>query len=142
MNRRLASVALIAAVALVAPACSISPGDKVGVTMKEYSIALNPAHGARSGRVRFAIDSVGELEHDFALVQAKTLAEIPRTPEGKLDLTGAFRPIDEIKPFRPGHYIATSPNLNAGHYLVLCTIHADQGMVTDLTLAPRKKKAT
>lgn len=142
MSRRFVSLACIAAIGLVASACSISPGDKVTVTMKEYSIAVDAPHGTRSGRVRFAIDSVGELEHDFALVQAKNLGEIPRTPEGKLDLTGAYRPIDEIKPFRPGHYIATSPNLNAGHYLVICTIHADQGMVDDLTLAPRTKKKT
>jgi len=137
MTRRLFAAAIAAT--LVLSACSVSPGDKLTVTMKQWSIALSPAT-VRSGRVRFAIDSLSGSQMDLALLQAKTLAEVPRTPDGKLDLTGTYRPIDEIKPFEPGHYIATSPNLNAGHYLVICRLHADQGMVADLTIVPRKRK--
>ena len=149
-RRSLVAVAC-GAIALGASACSISPGDEVGVTMKEWSITVAPA-SARSGRVRLAIDSFGSRQHDLALVQAKDVGEVPRTPDGKLDLTGVYRPIDEIKPFRPGHYIATSPNLAAGHYIVVCTRtstingqvvpHFAQGMVGDLTIVARKKKAT
>jgi plastocyanin len=134
-------IAAVALVAVAASACSVSPGDKVTVTMREYSLKVAPTT-VRSGRIRLAIDSVGNQPHDLALVLAKDLAEIPRTPDGKLDLTGKYRPFDEIKPFRPGHYIATSPNLNAGHYLVLCTIHANEGMVGHLTIVPRTKKET
>jgi hypothetical protein len=139
MTRRIFAVAIAAT--LLLSACSISPGDKVGVTMREWSLKVSPS-SVRSGRVRFAIDSLGDAQMDMALIQAKDLAEVKRTPDGKLDLTGAFRPIDEIKPFEPGHYIATSPNLAAGHYLVICRLHADQGMVANLTIVPRKKKTS
>ena len=122
-------------VPLVFAGCSVSPGDKVDVTMKEYSIAVRPPT-VTSGRVRFAIDSVGDEDHDLAFILAKDVAELPRTPEGKLDLV-AGRPIDEIEKFAPGHYIATSPLLRPGHYLVICTIHVDQGMVAKLTINAR-----
>jgi plastocyanin len=123
---------------LVLAGCSVSPGDKVDVTMKEYSIAVSPT-SITSGRVRWAIDAVGEEDHDLAFILAENVAGLPRTPEGKLDLV-AGRPIDEIEKFRPGHYIATSPLLRPGHYLVVCTIHVDQGMVADLTIKPRTKE--
>jgi plastocyanin len=128
-------VVCAAVVPLLLAGCSVSPGDKVDVTMKEYSIAVSPT-AVTSGRVRWAIDSVGKEEHDLAFMLAKSVAELPRTPEGKLDLV-AGRPIDEIEQFKPGHYIATSPLLRPGHYLVLCTIHVDQGMVTKLTINAR-----
>jgi plastocyanin len=123
---------------LVLAGCSISPGDKVEVTMKDYSIAVSPG-AITSGRVRWAIDSVGKEDHDLAFILAKSVDELPRTPEGKLDLV-AGRPIDEIEKFAPGHYIATSPLLRPGHYLVICTIHVDQGMVAKLTINPRAKE--
>ena len=131
-------IVLVALAPLLLAGCSVSPGDKVGVTMKEYSIAVTPAR-VTSGRVRLAVDSVGNEEHDLALMLAKNLDELARTPEGKLDLV-ADRPIDEIEKFEPGHYIATSPLLNPGQYLVICTIHVDQGMVAKLTVSPRKKQ--
>ena len=137
MKRLLVFVALLP---LVLAGCSVSPGDKVDVTMKEYSIAVSP-HAITSGRVRWAIDSIGKEDHDLAFVFAKSVAELPRTPEGKLDLV-AGRPIDEIEKFGPGHYIATSPLLRPGHYLVICTIHVDQGMVAKLTINPRTKESS
>lgn len=148
--RRVLAVGLVAVVAaFTTSSCSISPGDKVGVTMKEWSITLSPTT-ARSGRVRLAIDSVGSQQHDLALILAKDISEVPKQPDGTLDLSGAYRPIDEIKAFNPGHYIATSPNLNAGEYLVLCTLtstidgkvvpHYAQGMIAKLKIVPRKRK--
>jgi plastocyanin len=135
MKRLLLFVVLVP---LLLAGCSVSPGDKVDVTMKEYSIAVSPS-AITSGRVRWAIDSVGNEDHDLAFILAKSVDELPRTPEGKLDLV-AGRPIDEIEKFEPGHYIATSPLLRPGRYLVICTIHVDQGMVTKLTINPRTKE--
>lgn len=130
---------LVLVFAVVLPGCSVRPGDKVGVTVQEYSISLSPP-SATAGRIRLLIDSIGNEVHDLKLIAAKSLAELPRTPEGKLDLV-ANRPMDEIEQFEPGHYIATSPNLPAGQYVVVCTIHVDQGMVAEFTVNPRKKKA-
>ena len=124
---------------VVLAGCSVRPGDKVAVTVQEYSISLDPA-SATAGRVRLLIDSIGNEVHDLRLMPGKTLEELPRTPEGKLDLV-ANRPMDEIEEFEPGHYIATSPNLPAGQYVVVCTIHVDQGMVANFKVNPRKKKA-
>jgi hypothetical protein len=133
-------VVLVAAVPLIlGAACSVSPGDKVSVRLDEWSIKVTPAT-ARSGRVRFQIDSVGKERHDLALIQAARVEDLPRTPEGKLDLA-ANRPIDEIEAFEPGHYIATSPNLLAGKYLVVCTLedHVARGMWAKFTVVARKK---
>jgi hypothetical protein len=151
MRRARFVTALGAAALALLGACSISPGDEVQVTMKEWSITLSP-EPVRSGRVRLAIDSVGSRKHDLALIQGSDVSALVRTPDGKLDLTGAHRPIDEIKAFSPGHYIATSPNLLAGHYLVICTLtsvingqpvdHLAQGMLAKLTVTERTKKAT
>ena len=77
---------------------------------------------------------------------------IQKELDGNLDLTGANRPIDEVKAFEPGHYIATSPNLVAGRYLFVCTLsstingqvvhHFAEGMVAKLTIVARKKTTT
>lgn len=144
--RRVWFVALVAVLA-AGSACSVSPGDKINVTLDEWSLKVDPGQ-VRSGRVRFEIDSVGEMPHDLALVLAKSVDEIPRTPEGKLDFS-SNRPIDEIEAFEPGHYSATSPNLLGGQYILLCTLTSDvngqpvehlaQGMWTKLTVVARKK---
>ncbi len=141
-------VLIAAAASVVLAGCSVSPGEKVDITMKEWSISVSPS-SVTAGRVRLAVDSVGRETHELALILAKNPADLPRTPEGKLDLV-ANRPIDELEPFEPGHYIATSPNLPAGEYLVICTRrsivngveveHLAQGMVAHLTVNPRKKK--
>ena len=140
MSKRIRFGLVFAAlVPLVFGACSVSPGDKVTITMTDNSLDVSPSR-VRSGRVRLAIDSVGEMTHDLALMLAKDVSALARTPEGKLDLQGANRPIDEIESFEPGHYIATTPNLLAGRYLVVCTIHVDQGLVGKLTVVPRKRQ--
>lgn len=131
---------LCAIAALVLAGCSVSPGEKVTIGIDDQRITVSPA-SVLSGRVRLAIDSVGEQTHDLALMLGKDVAALPRTPDGKLDLV-ANRPIDEIKEFKPGHYIATSPNLPEGEYLVVCTLHQDQVKFASLTIKPRKKSAT
>jgi hypothetical protein len=130
---------LLGALTALVSACSVSPGDKVAVTMKDFSVSVSPAN-ARAGRIRFEIDSIGKETHSFALMLAKDPAALVRTPDGKLDLEGANRPIDEIEPFEPGHYIATTPNLLEGDYLLICTLHIDQGMATKFHVDPRTKK--
>lgn len=137
----LASVVLFAT-AVFGSACSVSAGDKVQITLKEWSLTAAPGQ-ARSGRVRFEIDSVGATKHDLALILANRVEDLARTPDGKLDLA-ANRPIDEIEAFEPGHYVATSPNLLAGKYLFVCTLddHFARGMWAKFTVVARGKKAS
>lgn len=136
MRRRI--LALVTVAPLLLAACSVSPGEKVTVRIDDKSIRVTPA-SATSGRVRLEIDSLGDQTHDLALIIAESAAELPRTPEGKLDLT-ANRPIDEIEPFKPGAYIATSPNLPAGEYLVVCTLHVEKLKVAKFVVKARKKQ--
>lgn len=138
-------VLLAGALTLVASACSVSPGDKVNVHMDEWSIAVTPAK-ATSGRVRFEIDSEGARKHNFALMLVKEPADLVKNPDGSLNLEGANRPIDEIEAFDPGHYIAMTPNLLAGDYLMVCTLvtdgvpHFSQGMVAKFHVDVRRKQ--
>ena len=138
-------VLIVGACALVASGCSVSPGDKVNVHVEEWSIRVTPAT-ATSGRVRFEIDSEGERKHNFALMLVDEPADLVKNPDGSLNLEGANRPIDEIEAFDPGHYIAMTPNLLAGDYLMVCTLvtdgvpHFSRGMVAKFHVDPRRKQ--
>ena len=121
MRRRLlASVGVAASVLLLAGGCSVSPGEKVAVGLREWKIDVAPG-SVKSGRVQFEIDNEGELTHDLVLIRKADVSQLALTPEGGVDLA-VDRPIDEIEDLKPGSYLAASPNVLAGDYLVVCTI--------------------
>lgn len=151
MRRRIALRGVVVAVfGLVASslgACSVSPGDKVGVVMKEWSIDVDPAT-ARSGRVQFEVDNEGELTHNLVLIRKAELSQLALTPDGGVDVA-VDRPIDEIEDLEPGSYLAASPNVLAGDYLLVCTItqgpdgealnHFQSGMWAKLKILPKRR---
>jgi hypothetical protein len=108
------------AVVLLAGGCSVSPGDKVVVGLREWAIEVGPT-SVRSGRVQFEIDNEGDLTHNLVLMRKSDVSELALTPEGAVDVA-VDRPIDEIENLGPGNYLAVSPNVLAGDYLVVCTI--------------------
>jgi uncharacterized cupredoxin-like copper-binding protein len=132
---------------LLAGGCSVSPGDKVSVGLEEWKIDIKPA-SVRSGRVQFEIDNDGELTHDLVLIHKADPSQLALTPEGGVDLA-VDRPIDEIKDLEPGSYLAASPNVLAGEYLVVCTItkgadgqpqnHFQAGMWAKLKVVPKTR---
>lgn len=117
---RKAAFTAVAAVVAMAGGCSVSPGDKVAVRLEEWKIDVSPG-SVRSGRVQFEIDNEGALTHNLVLIRKGDVSELARTPEGGVDVA-VDRPIDEIDDLRPGSYLAASPNVLAGAYLLVCTI--------------------
>ena len=132
---------------LLGGGCSVSPGDKVAVGLREWKIDIKP-ESARSGRIQFQIDNDGKLTHNLVLIHKKDPSELALTPDGGVDLA-VDRPIDEIKDLGPGSYRAASPNVLAGDYLVVCTItqgadgqplnHFQSGMWAKLKVVPKAR---
>lgn len=121
MRRSVPSVVgVVGAVVLLASGCSVSPGDKVAVGLREWKIDVAPAT-VRSGRVQFEIDNEGELTHDLVLIRKADPSQLALTPEGGVDVA-VERPIDQVEDLGPGSYLAASPNVLAGDYLLVCTI--------------------
>lgn len=121
MRRRAFAVLGVAgAVALLGSGCSVSPGDKVSVGLQEWKIDVAPG-SVKSGRVQFEIDNDGGLTHDLVLIRKADVSQLALTPEGGVDVA-VDRPIDEIEDLKPGSYLAASPNVLAGDYLLVCTI--------------------
>ena len=119
-RRRAGAVGLVAAVLLLASGCSVSPGDKLSVGLHEFKIDISPG-SVRSGRVQLEIDNESGLTHDLVLIRKADISELALTPEGAVDVK-VDRPIDEIVDLPPGSYLAVSPNVLAGDYLVVCTV--------------------
>jgi hypothetical protein len=148
VSRRLGlGVGLVGAVLLLGAGCSVSPGDKVAIGLEEWKIDIAPA-SVRSGRVQLEIDNDGKLTHNLVLLRKADVSQLALTPEGAVDLA-VDRPIDEIEDLPPGSYLAASPNVLAGDYLVVCTVtegpdgqplnHFQSGMWAKLKVVPKTK---
>jgi hypothetical protein len=135
------------AVALAAPACSVSPGDKVNLSLRDGTMKVAPTT-ARSGRVQFEVDNHTTLTHNLVLIRKSDPSQIALTPEGAIDVK-VDRPIDEIEDLGPGSYLAVSPNVLAGDYVWACTItqgpdgqpqnHFQMGMWAKMKVVPKRK---
>ena len=146
-RRSMGVLGLGAAFALALGGCSVSPGDKVAVGLEEWKIEVSPS-SVRSGRVQFEIDNDGELTHNLVLIRKADPSQLALTPEGGVDVA-LDRPIDEIEDLEPGNYLAASPNVLAGDYLLVCTItegadgqplnHFQSGMWAKLKVVPKTK---
>jgi hypothetical protein len=143
-------IGVAAAVLLLAGACSVSPGDKVSVGLREWKIDLGSGP-VRSGRVQFEIDNDGDLTHNLVLIRKADVSQLALTPEGGVD-TAVDRPIDEIDDLGPGSFLAVSPNVLPGDYLVVCTItkgpdgqplnHFQSGMWAKLKVVAKHRAET
>lgn len=125
----------------------MSPGDKVSVGLGEWKIDVG-SKAVHSGRVQFEIDNTGHLQHNLVLIRKADVSQLALTPDGGVDVA-VDRPIDEIKDLEPGSYLAASPNVLPGDYLVVCTItkgpdgeplnHFQSGMWAKLKVVPKHK---
>lgn len=148
-RRACAATAIAAAVVGLAGGCSVSPGDKVAVGLREWKIDVAPA-AVRAGRVQLEIDNAGELLHDLVLIRKAEVDQLARTPSGGVDVA-VDRPIDEIEDLEPGSYLAVSPNVLPGDYLLVCTVtegadgqpldHFQAGMWAKLRVMPKSGDA-
>jgi hypothetical protein len=140
-------VALVVLAALVAGACSRSPGDLLAMELDEWDITIEP-DTAQSGPIRFDISHVGELEHHLVLTPGTRPEDVPRNEDGSVDITSR-RPIDQITSVTPGTYRVNAPNIPRGDYLWVCALvtegpdgqmvsHLDQGMWAPLVITRRQ----
>ena len=139
---------VVAAVALLGSGCSVSPGDKVSIGLEEWKISVSPA-SVKAGRVQLEIDNDGDLTHNLVLMRKADPSQLALTPEGGVDVA-TERPIDEIEDLKPGSYLAASPNVLAGDYLLVCTItegpdgqplnHFQSGMWAKLKVVAKSRR--
>jgi uncharacterized cupredoxin-like copper-binding protein len=119
-----------AAPAAVAPT-PVAVGRRIGVTLKEYSIAPSPAVG-RAGRVRFNVRNVGSIPHEFVVLRtAKPAGSLLKGAEA--DEAGN---VGEIGDLQPGQGKSLSLSLKPGHYALICNLpgHYKAGQHADFTV--------
>jgi uncharacterized cupredoxin-like copper-binding protein len=89
-------------------------GGAIQVVEKEYSITLPGGDTVKAGKLEFAIDNEGKIQHDVEIENA------PKKPKTRL--------ID------PGKNVSLEADLKAGKYTLICTVpgHEQLGMKTDI----------
>jgi uncharacterized cupredoxin-like copper-binding protein len=115
--------------AAAAPAAA--PARRIGVTLKEYSVAPSPAVGS-AGRVTFAVRNGGAIPHEFVVLRtAKPAGSLLKGAEA--DEAGN---VGEIGDLQPGQAKTLSLSLKPGHYALICNLpgHYKAGQHADFTV--------
>jgi uncharacterized cupredoxin-like copper-binding protein len=116
---------------VVAQAPAAAPARRIGVTLKEYSVAPSPAVG-RSGRVTFAVRNGGAIPHEFVVLRnAKPADSLLKGAEA--DEAGN---VGEIGDLQPGQAKTLRLTLKPGHYALICNLpgHYKAGQHADFTV--------
>jgi uncharacterized cupredoxin-like copper-binding protein len=111
------------------------PGGDVAVTLKDFSLAVEPATFA-SGDITFGIQNDGPSAHEFVILRSdEEPGELPvdngLIPEDQVDL------VDEAEDIAPGTNTTLSVNLPAGSYVLVCNLssHYEAGMYAGFAVA-------
>lgn len=133
-----ASLGVMMVVALASCGGSASgddPGGDVAVTLKDFSLAVEPATFA-SGDITFGIQNDGPSAHEFVILRSdEEPGELPvdngLIPEDQVDL------VDEAEDIAPGTNTTLSANLPTGSYVLVCNLssHYEAGMYAGFTVA-------
>ena len=118
-----------AAPTAVAPAPAAA--GRIGVTLKEYSVAPSPAVG-KAGRVTFNVRNSGSIPHEFVVLRtAKPAGSLLKGAEA--DEAGN---VGEIGDLQPGQAKTLSLPLKPGHYALICNLpgHYKAGQHADFTV--------
>lgn len=112
-------------------AAAVAPAHRIGVSLREYSIATTAPVGA-AGRVRFDVRNAGTMPHEFVVI---------RTPKpagsllqgAKADETGN---VGETGDLEPGQSKTVALTLKPGHYALICNLpgHYKAGQHLDFTV--------
>ena len=136
--KRVVGVGLVLAVLVGAPIASaqILKTTAIIAVVKEWKISTNTQNHV-AGPITFYLDSQGNIDHEFVIIQTDTLAK---------DLVAKVDPatmrLDEELLTSPGEYGdlaagvtgVVTIDLPAGHYVLMCNIadHYQLGMYADL----------
>ncbi len=104
---------------------------RIGVTLKEYSVAPSPAVG-KAGRVTFNVRNSGAIPHEFVVLRtAKPAGSLLKGAEA--DEAGN---VGEIGDLQPGQAKTLSLPLKPGHYALICNLpgHYKAGQHADFTV--------
>jgi uncharacterized cupredoxin-like copper-binding protein len=113
------------------PATPPALGNRVGVSMKEFTITPDVRQAA-NGRVRFSVRNDGRIKHEFVVLKTdKPAGALLKGAEA--DETGN---VGEIPNLPPGSKKTLSLKLAAGHYALICNLpgHYRAGQHADLTI--------
>lgn len=121
-------------------ACGSSPGEKLAVSERDYSISVADT-AVRSGRLDLVVTNQGPSGHEL-LIFRTGLADgaLPVGPDGRIDEdhgTGITKVFDSGSDIPAGRQRSLHTTLGAGRYVVVCNLanHYQLGMHTTLTVA-------
>jgi uncharacterized cupredoxin-like copper-binding protein len=133
MNRLLV---LVAAVALVIPACSSDSGG-IGVTESDFKVEPGES-SAPAGELTFDITNDAEQTHEFVIFKTDLAPDaLPTNADGDVDEEGeGVTHIDELEDITGGSTKSLTVTLDAGNYVFVCNLpgHYRQGMHTSFTV--------
>lgn len=139
--RGLALLPLLAAFALVVPACGGGGGGEggegVSATLAEYSITLDPT-SASAGSVTFNITNDGATVHEFVVFKTDLGEDaLPMTADEVDESASGLTLVDEKEDIAPGEGADLTVDLEAGTYVAICNVtgHYSKGMHAVFTIS-------
>lgn len=113
-------------------------GGTLHVSLNEWSIT--PAHGVgfevEAGEMVFEIHNDGVAPHDVKVIKTDLAPDALPITDGVVDQEAAGEVIGGVDPIPSGDIYVEPYNLDAGNYVIICTIpgHYQQGMTAELTV--------
>jgi uncharacterized cupredoxin-like copper-binding protein len=123
--------AVLAASSGAAPAKRVPAASKVGVTMKEFTIAPRPASG-KAGSVTFRVRNAGKVKHEFVVLRtSKRASKLLKGSEASEAGNAG-----EIGNLPAGSTKSLTLKLKAGHYALICNLpgHYKAGQSADFVV--------
>lgn len=138
LSTTLSRTTLMAGLAFAAVACGGDDtgggGSTVGVSMKDWEIALDPPT-ASAGAITFDVTNDGPTTHEFEIfsgdVDPSTLPV-----ESGVAVTDGLTLVDEVEDVTAGSTTELSVDLEPGSYAIICNLpeHYEEGMFTTLVV--------
>jgi iron uptake system component EfeO len=154
-RRTAVTVAVVAALGLVATACSSDEGGDEGgatgeggstiaVTLQEFAV-IPASSSAPAGSITFDVTNEGpEDTHEFVVVKTDLAPDaLPTSADGSVDEEGeGIEPVNEIEDIAVGDNPTLTVTLEAGSYALICNVydeseqesHYQEGMFTGFTV--------
>ena len=113
-----------------------SGSGTVNVTMKEFSVAADPASTA-SGQIAFNLNNEGAVLHELLIIRTEAAQDALPIKSGAVDAENpALDVVGEIRNVAGGDSGETTAPMPAGKYVLLCNIpgHYNAGMHTAFTV--------